>query len=68
MAKIYAFLTQYKAKLCINLIITLVFEKEANFFVENCLKSPEIMIITSTPDKILRLLNLCQRCNGLERF
>jgi hypothetical protein len=27
-----AFLTQNKAKLCKNLIITLVFEKNANFF------------------------------------
>jgi hypothetical protein len=32
LAKIFAFLTQNKAKLCKNLIITLVFEKNANFF------------------------------------
>jgi hypothetical protein len=30
------FLTQNKAKLCKILIITLVFEKNANFFAENC--------------------------------
>jgi hypothetical protein len=35
-AKKLAFLTQNKAKLCKNLIITLVFEKNANFFAENC--------------------------------
>jgi hypothetical protein len=34
-----AFLTQNKAKLCKILIITLVFEKTANFFAENCQKS-----------------------------
>jgi hypothetical protein len=28
----------------------LVFEKNANFFAENCRKSPKIVIITSTPD------------------
>jgi hypothetical protein len=35
-AKKLAFLTQNKAKLCKILIITLVFEKNANFFAENC--------------------------------
>jgi hypothetical protein len=49
MAKKFAFLTQNKAKLCINLIITLVFEKNAISFAENCQKSPKIVIITSTP-------------------
>jgi hypothetical protein len=44
-----AFLTQNKAKLCKNLIITLVFEKNANFFAENCQKSQKIAIITLTP-------------------
>jgi hypothetical protein len=44
-----AFLTQNKAKLCKNLIKTLVFEKSANFFAENCQKSQKILIITSTP-------------------
>jgi hypothetical protein len=32
------------------LIITLVFEKNANFFAENCQKSQKIVIITSTPE------------------
>jgi hypothetical protein len=31
------------------LIITWVFEKNANFFAENWQKSPKIVIITSTP-------------------
>jgi hypothetical protein len=44
-----AILIQNKAKLFKSLIITLVFEKSANFFAENCQKSPEIVIITSTP-------------------
>jgi hypothetical protein len=44
-----AFLTQNKGKLCKILIITLVFEKNANFFDENCRKSQKIVIITSTP-------------------
>jgi hypothetical protein len=39
-----------KAKLCNILIITLVFEKNANFFAKNCRKSKKIVIITSTPD------------------
>jgi hypothetical protein len=42
-------LTQNKAKLCKILIITLVFEKNANFFAKNCQKSQKIVIITSTP-------------------
>jgi hypothetical protein len=48
-AKKLAFLTQNKAKICEILIITLVFEKNANFFAENCRKSQKIVIITSTP-------------------
>jgi hypothetical protein len=32
------------------MIITLVFEKNANYFAENWEKSQKIMIITSTPD------------------
>jgi hypothetical protein len=47
-----AFLTQNKAKLCKILITTLVFEKNANFFAENCRKSRKIVIITSTPGVI----------------
>jgi hypothetical protein len=42
-------LTQNKAKLCTILIITLVLEKNANFFGENWQKSLKIVIITSTP-------------------
>jgi hypothetical protein len=49
LAKKLAFLTQNKAKLCKILIITLVFEKNAIFFAENCRKSQKIVIITSTP-------------------
>jgi hypothetical protein len=49
MSKKLAFLTQNKAELCKILIITLVFEKNANFRAENWEKSQKIMIITSTP-------------------
>jgi hypothetical protein len=48
-AKKLAFLTRNKAKLCKILIITLVFEKNANFFAEIWQKSQKIVIITSTP-------------------
>jgi hypothetical protein len=48
-AKKLAFLTQNKAKLCKIMIITLVFEKNANFFADNCRKSQKIVIIPSTP-------------------
>jgi hypothetical protein len=48
-AKKLAFLTRNKAKICEIFIITLVFEKNANFFAENCQKSQKIVIITSTP-------------------
>jgi hypothetical protein len=47
-----AFLTQSKAKLCKILNITLVFEKNAKFFAENCRKSQKIVIITSTPGRM----------------
>jgi hypothetical protein len=47
--KNWRFFTQNKAKVCKTLIITLVFEKDANFFAENCQKSQKIVIITSTP-------------------
>jgi hypothetical protein len=36
LAKILAFLAQTTASFCKNLIITLVFEKNGNFFAENC--------------------------------
>jgi hypothetical protein len=45
-----AFLNQNKAELGKILFITLVFEKNAIYFAENCLKSQKIVIITSTPD------------------
>jgi hypothetical protein len=44
-----AFFTQNKGKLCKILIVTLVFEKNANFFAKNCRKLQKIVIITSTP-------------------
>jgi hypothetical protein len=37
-----AFLTQNKAKFCNNLMITLVFKKNKNFFAENWGKSQKI--------------------------
>jgi hypothetical protein len=40
------------------LTITLVFEKNANFFAENCRKSQKIGIITSTPGERCRLIHL----------
>jgi hypothetical protein len=49
LAKKLAFLTQSIGKLCKILIITSVFDKNANFFAENCRKSQKIVIITSTP-------------------
>jgi hypothetical protein len=52
LARKLAFLTQTKGKLCKILIITLVFEKNANLFAENWLKSQKIVIITSTPDGV----------------
>jgi hypothetical protein len=46
-----AFFAQNKAKLCKNWIITLVFDKNANFFAENWQKSQKIVIITSPYDE-----------------
>jgi hypothetical protein len=54
-AKKLAFLTQNKAKICKILIITLVFEKNANFFAENWQKTHKIVIITSTPGNELAM-------------
>jgi hypothetical protein len=51
-AKKLAFLTHNKAKICKILIITLVFEKNANFLAENWQKLLKIVIITSTPGHI----------------
>jgi hypothetical protein len=50
LAKILAFLAQSTASFCKKLIITSVFEKNANFLAENWQKSQKIVIITSTPD------------------
>jgi hypothetical protein len=58
-AKKIACSTQNKAKLCKVLIITLVFEKSANFFVQNCRKLKRILIITSTPDQYCSVAFLC---------
>jgi hypothetical protein len=58
-AKKWAFLTQNKVKLCKILIITLDFEKNANFFAENCRKSPKVVIITSTPGATLIFRHKC---------
>jgi hypothetical protein len=52
-AKKLAFLTQNKAKLCKNLIVTLVFEKNANIFAKHWRKSQKIVIITSVPDEFV---------------
>jgi hypothetical protein len=47
--KNWRFLTQNKAKSMQNFDHTLVFEKNAIFFAENCRKSQKIVIVTSTP-------------------
>jgi hypothetical protein len=50
LVKILAFRLKNKAKLCKNLILTLVFEKNVIFFAENCRNSQKIAIMTSTPE------------------
>jgi hypothetical protein len=45
------FFAQSTASFCKNLIITLVFEKNANFFAANWQKSQKIVIITSSPGR-----------------
>jgi hypothetical protein len=47
LAKILAFFAQTTAIFCKNLIITLVFEKNANFFRRKMAKSAEIVIINN---------------------
>jgi hypothetical protein len=49
LAKMLAIFAQTTASFCKNLIITLVFEKNANFFAKNWQKSQKFVIITSTP-------------------
>jgi hypothetical protein len=44
-----AFFTQKKAKFLKYFIITVVFDKNANFFAENCPKSPKIVIVSLSP-------------------
>jgi hypothetical protein len=46
-----AFLTQTKGNFAEKVIMTLVFEKNANFFTENWQKSQKIVIIKSVPDR-----------------
>jgi hypothetical protein len=48
-SKTLAFFAKTADIFCKNLIITLVFEKSANFFDENWQKWQKIVIITSTP-------------------
>jgi hypothetical protein len=54
-AKKLAFLTQNKAKLYKILIISLVFEKNANFFAENCQKSQKIVILIFLPKNLAKI-------------
>jgi hypothetical protein len=49
-SKKLAFFVQTTASFCKNVIITLVFQKNANFLAENWRKSPKIVIITSPPE------------------
>jgi hypothetical protein len=61
-------LTQNKGKICKNLIITLVFEKNAIFFAENGRKSQKIVIVTSTLEMkfgILAYITILQPFNYL---
>jgi hypothetical protein len=55
------FFARSKAKLCINLIIKVISEKNANFFSKNCRKSQKIKIINLAneyPPDIFRK-NMC---------
>jgi hypothetical protein len=63
-----ALLTQNKAKVCKNLIITLVFEKNANFFAESWQKSPKIVIITSTPGTDVMILKIFSPKNSAKKL
>jgi hypothetical protein len=53
-----AFLTHNKAKLCKNLITTLVFEKNANFLAENGRKSQKIV---ENRRKLSKIAENCQK-------
>jgi hypothetical protein len=54
-----------KAKLFKNVIISLVFEKNANFCAENCRKSQKIVIITSIPGRAKEKPNIGSKTGGL---
>jgi hypothetical protein len=56
-AKILAFFAQTAASFSKNLIVTLAFEKNTNFFAKNWQKSQKTVIITSTPEEILVIKN-----------
>jgi hypothetical protein len=64
LAKILAFFVQTTASFCKNVIITLVFEKNANFSPENWQKSQKIVIITSPPGEPMHAL-VVSFSNGL---
>jgi hypothetical protein len=51
LAKNWRFLLKLLLVFAKIVILTLVFEKNANFFAENCQKSQKIVIITSTPGR-----------------
>jgi hypothetical protein len=52
-AKKWSFWLKTKLNYAKILIITLVFEKNANFFAKNGQKLQKIVIITSTPDWVI---------------
>jgi hypothetical protein len=66
LANIMAFFAQTTASICKNLIITLVFEKNANFFAENWQKSQKTVIITSTRSCLARKPNELNANNARE--
>jgi hypothetical protein len=65
LAKILAFFARTAATFCKNLIKTLFFEKNANFFAENWQKSQKIVIITSTPSQIFYILHTTGLPDGI---
>jgi hypothetical protein len=67
-AKKLAFLTQNKAKLCKHLIITLVFEKNANFFAENWRKSQDLGSLESINSFLSGKLFPLPRCYLISVF
>jgi hypothetical protein len=52
-----AFFAQTIANFCKKIVITLIFEKKANFFAESWQKSQKIVIRTSTPEHFLTCQN-----------